>query len=1109
MLDFKKINYCVQITTNSTITNSDIGLVDGMFSFISDGYTPVDDTYEDLSLVTGTFNTTLLNKDGIKPSSQSIDIIVGGDYSWASNLSIELLNYDSLHKKLLTTPDLYLVGSKMQLYVIIDGVWYSRWVGSVGEYSFNEKTFTFSGKDINNSDNTTISNFVFGYNDTEFIPVVEETDAILNRRLVKNYEPTDGLSSLYDHKANKYTTTDTPISEYLQTWYVGSHASSYHIIENTKYEYFIRLNGWETDVAENMYLQFDGSDVLHHINKVAFLSEEVTTRFTPTPIYETKNYTEITITESNDIINSYEQFFGYQRRDTDSIIASDALKNDELSVHVNIFNKGLTFPAVNGGYDVVDGKVEAITKDGDRIMIDVKENSDGSLTLLKTKYTIIELPKSVRYFATSVDEGITTSIREGSLTHLENYGTTEIIPQTLSNDTYNVSEVAKNFYYVMEFDTPVEGKKPFTILSNLVDAKETWDVIPFDTGPAQFNIPWLYDEGYPIGDTTFNSYWINSSVKTVNSLFRNYEVTAYSIVEDKEFGLMPLMNEASSFVLPNCRKRGATISPVDPGISTITVDVLAFPSTNLSTVEINGEIISTNNNVVSWQESAGRLFPTTTIDDFAAPSDITSSKRIMLEITGANNISDTESDLRSIIVTQSGNNLVTPNLSQIQFGVNSIGLYKEVEITSIEDLLILTHDDTTDNYESALSAISGTNANLPTRTGWKVGGQVTDAVNKFNIITTLCKQGFVGGYTDRSGDVKFKAFLEDLSNGYSHDDSFILDKSISDFKYSSIDKCYNEFKIKYNKFNNEFTKEIGILNVDKDIFPAKTDVDLVWGKTINTFYGGVSLHPNWIMQIDRTLSPDIIAEINANSNLIMKAYVNNTGGDIICGDFVFESAVGNFDRFTFTKLPGGTSSADINSLQLINTIAYNTNTTNFLWQTYITGISDYTTAKDLWTKAHTSYLLNSRIRTAPTERTELEYAIDMNSFYNSTNYDWTVEYAYNYVKQLVDWTTRQKLQVNYNLPITTDTIKYEILDKVWFNDKLITPLIGEYGVGWITSFQLDPKNQQIKLGITFETMMFVPPTVIDDCVVIVETGYNTTDIIETGVSETDIIEGSC
>jgi len=40
-------------------------------------------------------------------------------------------------------------------------------------------------------------------------------------------------------------------------------------------------------------------------------------------------------------------------------------------------------------------------------------------------------------------------------------------------------------------------------------------------------------------------------------------------------------------------------------------------------------------------------------------------------------------------------------------------------------------------------------------------------------------------------------------------------------------------------------------------------------------------------------------------------------------------------------------------------------------------------------------------------------------------------------------------------------------------------------------------------------MMFVPPTVIDDCVVIVETGYNTTDIIETGVSETDIIEGSC
>ena len=148
-INLSEIHYAITIDTGTSgITNTNIGIVDGIMRYTTNGYQPTSaDIYENGYAVTGTWFGDMIEQDGVKPSTQSIDIIQGGDFGWASGLTVNLVNYNGLHKEMLTTDDLYIVGSMMTMYVIINNVWYSRWVGSISEYNFDETTFSFIGKD--------------------------------------------------------------------------------------------------------------------------------------------------------------------------------------------------------------------------------------------------------------------------------------------------------------------------------------------------------------------------------------------------------------------------------------------------------------------------------------------------------------------------------------------------------------------------------------------------------------------------------------------------------------------------------------------------------------------------------------------------------------------------------------------------------------------------------------------------------------------------------------------------------------------------------------------------------------------------------------------------
>lgn len=369
--------------------------------------------------------------------------------------------------------------------------------------------------------------------------------------------------------------------------------------------------------------------------------------------------------------------------------------------------------------------------------------------------------------------------------------------------------------------------------------------------------------------------------------------------------------------------------------------------------------------------------------------------------------------------------------------------------------------------------------------------------------------------------------IEPTKPTWNHDSSNIIDKSISNFKLSPIEKCYNEFNIDFHKFNNIYLGKIIISNVESDAFPPYSTDGKYWDDPVaitNPFTeNGIYYYTlnEYIVTLRKIEDAILILDINANLDEGWKWTVNAYGESVTieCDFMQIESENSINISYKFFKTGGTISTINNNfyfyliSVQKASNIQYNLSD-------FVQGISDYVTAKDLWTKAHKSWLLNSRIRKASSDRTQLEYAIEQifidgpksnipDTTFTFTDLLDTDGYTLQYINLLVDWTTRQKLQVSYALPITTDNIKLELMDNVLFSDKIITPEIGEYGKGWITGLQLDPKKSIIKVTITFETMFFIPPSIADVCGDIIENGYNYININESGNLPNNILEGSC
>jgi len=207
--------------------------------------------------------------------------------------------------------------------------------------------------------------------------------------------------------------------------------------------------------------------------------------------------------------------------------------------------------------------------------------------------------------------------------------------------------------------------------------------------------------------------------------------------------------------------------------------------------------------------------------------------------------------------------------------------------------------------------------------------------------------------------------------------------------------------------------------------------------------------------------------------------------------FNYNSALGDFERAMFID------KVEESSFPL---------STDDNWKKYFGGLENdsYQEAKTLWDICHESYTRANAISSnIPSDISELYFYIDVNTFSDEVAYNiykGTKSSTYLFLKNLVEWSSRQKDSVDYAIPINSTNIKSELLNPVIFNDSIYTNSIDR--TGWVSKIEIDTKKDQILIKTTLEPYDII--TVEDD--LIVETGSADTTITESGSQPDTITE---
>lgn len=1136
-----KIHYLVTIDTGSDYTDLTLGIENGVFRLSSDNYDPVAQsaTFEDLTPVSGNWNTALFSTKAIVSSAQSIDIISGGDFSFLGNLTIELANENKIHEKLKETTNFYLGGSDVVMYVAIDNVLYKRWVGVVAEDTFTDKVFTIKCSDKSSTSNSTIEG-VYGLNDTAYVPVVEEAP-LLDRTFISRTSPENTREATF-WVFKSAQNEDIPTGQELTDYYVGGSLKSEFIVSDNSQVYNIYLSGKYEEITAGMYLKVGDGEELFVITSVGFGSST-----TPEGVIDT---TLLKLNDRPENILNFTQFYGPQP----SGLANNDIREgtsvaDSETLNVSVFAKGLVYPKPTDGQFVTDenGKYVAIDENGNTIKLDGSINADGSLTIITTEYTELLKPVRIRHWSEDLSNDPRVDnvsapdydlISQGKFTHLENKGST--ITGSVPNDTdvdgeYYPGSYRKYNYYVCEFDENIDELQPFVLLNAFVDSLENWFPTISQTFPETSCT--FFGENHTAAvdrQTEYFSPYVTSDFATFNQLFNGFEIEVYRVVEDKVRGEIPIL--ATNFTTPNIRAR-SDLQVADNGVVSFrakSVSSTNLPLRDITTSESGNRVITTSNNVLSYEwEEVGAFRPFLYADgtvQISKEEELKDANKLLFVMYPLQDVSESETPIGGSYQghyfrdDSPQGEKVAIGLSERAFiGVNSIGAFKVNRITDLTNITIKTEEINTRSYNGFAQFLSGSGDALFERQNWLTGAQFTEKQNRFDVLTKLLKQGFVAGFTDRVGNIKLDPFRESSGTTRIINNSTSVDKSMKSFKLSPISKCYNDFSVKYHNSNGEYVFQIDVTNVDQSSFPPP--YELVEG--VGQWSEPIDAEPNsifdtplllrytfgeskpWSLEFDTSkgqITTDLLNWFTLNSGKIYRSTTGGTNPPFQYANLVFNETSGSKEIYFIDFAGGDFEEPAGNGQWVVYDAAFNT-ADNFTWKTYVSGVPSYADAKLLWERAHESWQINKRIRTAPNDRSNLEYSRENGEFFLGNKQFDPFGYGWNYVQNLVEWTTRQKYQINeIRVPLNIDTVTWNIMDKVQFSDPLITDP-GEFGNGWITKYRVDTVKNNVVLEITFDIDFVFGPSQID-CDIAIETGSATEEFIE-GQGGDDAIEGNC
>jgi hypothetical protein len=1253
-----KIHYAVEINTGTTITDEAIGLYQGVIRFVTDKYNPSVATYENGSPVTNPtkwFHEFLTKNDGISNLNSTIDLTIGGDYAFLQSTEIEIVNAttdgEAYHTRINDLFSHLITGSSMIIYVVIDNVFYERWHGSVTGTQLSDSTYKFIGEDSHNNDNDTLSGKTFGYViGAEYTYLEVDTKPYKNNLALRRFGPyAYGTPHIHAVGAGE---TGHPLAMFTGfsqgtigdiqptgiTWLQIEKSATSLAFMNLEVEVgdLININGGENFYEILSWETYNGVDLGESLR----YNIHINVKYFDKDLFD---YTAC-FSDANEFLNTEEPYDAlYTMKDT-------AL----LSFYKKASGTGIPASVVTGQY------VTIVDSEGQFVNMTYTVLGNGSIRLDDVVYTTTLKPLSVKLYRSPYNSEwydtesmqIPSDSDFISLPLSNSMNPNDHFTNIAGLNGYTSDDGQKCSMFKLQFTASALEQGDWNlgvmvqgIFNNQNVNWETLDPNAWGTGlgwyVCQESSNWNANPSLPVNVSKGITF--GSAKALAGASFNNFKVKIHKIVtvfdDDIE---QELLYNISEFFLPNVVNSTKLTS--NRIWDRLNLEVKSVVATNI--LNTDPDIYSTAKGIrhhLAFASGAGWLSGNSShyiqdeLLDYGEDAKI-DIVEFIVTIEGYDNDVSSTVDAGSKVVYLTDESGVQTNFTTViddsipflNYNINGFSLFRtEAVNTNKSKISIVQNDITTNTYPTLLEAIVDQTIDttyLTNRDEWITGLQIVDPVVRYNVVTNLCKQGFVAGFSSRKGIPTFVSFIEATKTPHAHNNDNIIRDSMKSFVTTPISKVFNEFNIKwnYNNTTNAFLSNIQILKTKEAVFPAITSnwTDYVSGISdynLAKYYWDKAHYAYNVSKIinkaptDRTelqyaydenllemginkkyvsadpvtipLSPELPGGFIAVGSVIKFPYYNLlTDNFLKIGDIVFYSdgvdsislAI-NSDRTTSSNpkfMCTVLSSTYISTTTILNIDAKDAyiivnegdifagarlapppNAT--INSKSMTSVGDVgwdigVTAKILKTDLPSSALAGSTYRLSFYDVNEVNNCFaDMKVIATDTNpLYWIIEcvnleaqfiqqydnifaynpessfllkyyksvvttdivlsgYVKNYLDLLLNWTTYQKFQVTYELPLTAETVKYEIVDPINLTDPIITPN-NTIGKGWITTLTVDTKKDKLKVKVTFDPEFLVrPPVVIPQCNYIDERSTNTDTIEEKSTNTDTITEKYC
>jgi hypothetical protein len=356
---------------------------------------------------------------------------------------------------------------------------------------------------------------------------------------------------------------------------------------------------------------------------------------------------------------------------------------------------------------------------------------------------------------------------------------------------------------------------------------------------------------------------------------------------------------------------------------------------------------------------------------------------------------------------------------------------------------------------------------------WHVGRTITERKNSIEYLTELCAHAFVGMFTTRTGKRGLRAFQTFGSNPtptFLHNSGNIVRDSLTDFTKTDISQLFNSFFLQYN-FDaglQEFTRAFFVANLD--MFSSFPPVE------------NVTISPNY----QTTSSTSMFLSLGLKTLTVDANLPYSNGQTLYITPFVGASP---YMQGVITSYNSTTGSLTVNIQSYYTTgLTYNSWVVGSIqdpeWFLCFGGLvgspnfaaAGYAESKVLWDKCEHSYTVNSVVKQAGNDISQLMWFIDRALFDSSTTWGTSdTSSAYYLLQLLAQWATLQKYIATYSIPINAANIELELLDAGTLNDPVFTNGVDK--LGYIVSIAVNSSNDQldIKMLLLPDELQPYPP----------------------------------